>query len=93
MSYEETNALPKAHSLTLENRHRLDLDGVTDVSGFDESIVVLSTAQGALTVRGEGLHISRIDLELGRLELEGHIQLLSYDEPERSGSFWARLFS
>jgi len=93
MPYEEVKAQPRAHMLTLKNRRALELDGVTDVSGFDESIVVLSTTQGDLTVRGEGLHIKCVDLEQGRLEIEGHVQLLSYDEPERRGSFWSRLFS
>lgn len=93
MPYDEVKALPKAHNLTMENRSRLSLDGVEDVSGFDERTVVLSTSQGELTIRGEGLHIGRIDLELGRLELDGHIQELSYDEPAQGGSFWARLFS
>lgn len=93
MPYEEKKALPKAHNVSMENRGRLSLDGVEDVSGFDEHTIVLRTTMGDLTVRGENLHIGRIDLELGRLELDGHIQELSYDEPAQSGSFWARLFS
>ena len=41
---------------------------------------------------GEQLHIDRIDLEAGQLEVRGHIQELSYGEPLRSGSLWSRLF-
>ena len=93
MPYEEKARLPaKRHSLSLEGRNRLSISGVEDVSGFDESLVVLSTAQGDLNIRGQELHIERIDLDVGELELHGHIQELSYDEPSRSGSFWARLF-
>ena len=85
-------ALTRPHALQMENREKLRLSGVSDVSGFDESAVVLSTALGALTVRGEDLHIDRIDLELGELELRGRIRELSYEEPSPTGSLWSRLF-
>ena len=83
---------PKAHLLTLQGREKLSLTGVEDVSGFDENLIALSTALGALTVRGEALHIDRIDLDAGQLEVRGKIQELSYDEPAPSGSLWQRLF-
>ena len=55
-------------------------------------MVVLCSSQGDITVRGQGLHIERIDLDAGCLELHGHIQELSYDEPAPSGGFWSKLF-
>jgi YabP family. len=65
----------------MENREKLSLTGVTDVSGFDESLIVLATALGPLMVRGEQLHIERIDLNAGQLEVRGRIR-----EPELRGS-------
>jgi sporulation protein YabP len=65
---------------------------VEDVTGFDETLIVLKTGQGDLNVHGQELHIERIDLEAGVLEVRGHIQELSYEEPARSGGLWARLF-
>jgi sporulation protein YabP len=55
-------------------------------------LIVLTTAQGDLNIRGEELHIERIDLELGQLEVRGHIQDLSYDEPKTTRTLWSRLF-
>jgi sporulation protein YabP len=93
MPYEQAQKTAKAvHTLSLENREKLSLSGVEDVSGFDESLIVLTTAQGDLNIRGEELHIERIDLELGQLEVRGHIQDLSYDEPKAAHSLWSRLF-
>ena len=93
MAYDEIDKVPAlVHKLNLDGRSRLYIEGVNDVSGFDESLVVLSTSQGDLTVRGQQLHIERIDLEVGQLELKGHIQELSYDEPSQSQSLWSRLF-
>ena len=92
MNGKGTEALARTHALEMENREKLRLTGVSDVSGFDENLIVLSTALGALTVRGEALHIDRIDLDAGQLEVRGKIQELSYDEPAPSGSLWQRLF-
>ena len=83
---------PAMHAVQMENRERLMIGGVQDVAGFDENMVVLSTALGDLTVRGEGLHIEKIDLEAGRLELHGKLTELSYDEPAPSGGWWSKLF-
>jgi sporulation protein YabP len=80
------------HALQLEARERLSIAGVLDVSGFDEGTVLLETSLGELCIRGEELHIERIDLETGALVLRGRIRELSYDEPARGGLL-ARIFS
>lgn len=93
MPYEEVpKVAARPHTLSLEGRSKLSITGVNDVSGFDENLIILSTALGDLTVRGQQLHIERIDLEAGQLEVRGTVQDLSYDEPARSGSVWSRLF-
>ena len=83
----------RPHTLHMENREELSLTGVEDVSGFDENLILLRTFQGALTIRGEQLHIGRIDLDLGELEVCGLIRELSYSEAGPARSLWARLFT
>ncbi len=95
MSYEEVKAARPAarpHSLSLENRGKLSLSGVEDVSGFDENTIILTTSLGELTIRGEQLHIERIDLDIGELSVNGHICAMSYEERVESHSLWSRLF-
>ena len=93
MPYEEMENKPaRRHSLSIEGREKLSVTGVDDVSGFDESLIILSTVQGDLSIRGQALHIERIDLDAGQLELRGQIRELSYDEPAATGSLWSRLF-
>jgi len=93
MAYVETQkAQQKEHSLSMQNRARLSLTGVVDVNGFDETLIVLATTQGALAIRGEGLHIDRIDLSAGELDVRGKIRELSYEEQASGGGFWSRLF-
>ena len=93
MAQIESEKIPaKIHSLSMEARQKLSLSGVQDVKGFDENLVILETALGDLNIRGQELHVEKIDLDSGRLELRGNIQELSYDESLKNGSIWKRFF-
>lgn len=90
---EDLTQLPsRLHSLTLENREKMQIRGVADVTGFDDTLVLLRTSLGQLSIRGEGLHVERIDLESGELELRGQIRELQYDD-RPTGSLWSKLFA
>ena len=83
----------REHAVTLVDRKRLSLTGVEDVDCFNEQLVALRTAQGALTVTGTGLNISRLSLEDGRVELEGEVNALEYSGGKRkNGGALSRLF-
>ena len=41
------------HKLTLQERKSLTMTGVAEVISFDESLVVLNTSLGVLTVQGQ----------------------------------------
>ncbi len=83
----------RGHRLYLEARARLRVTGVESVESFDEGSVVMQTEQGALTVRGSGLHIEELSLDGGEVLVEGTVDAMSYEEPEEDrGSFLGRLF-
>ena len=68
-------------------------DGVDGVESFDETSIVMSTAEGSLIIRGESLHIEKLSLDGGDLLVEGTVDSLTYEEEEpRQGSFLGRLF-
>lgn len=93
MEYQQAaRAEVKSHSVEMKNRQELSLSGVEDVIGFDENLVLLKSSMGTLSIRGEGLHIERIDLDSGQLQLKGKVQELSYDEAPLHTSLWQRLF-
>lgn len=93
MAYEE-NAKPRAkeHRLELINRASLAVSGVEDVESFDETEIVMNTSQGNLIVRGSGLHIGKINLDVGEIKVEGVINDLSYEEVSQAGGFFSKLF-
>lgn len=67
-------------SLTLENRERLNLTGVEKVDNFNDEIVVLITSKGKLTVKGNKLSISKLNVDEGKLTINGSINSLIYSE-------------
>lgn len=80
------------HILTLEERKKLTVSGVSDVDSFDEDLIVAYTSLGELTIRGDGLHISHLDVETGELAVDGTVYEMTYstDKP-RAGGFFSRL--
>lgn len=67
-----------SHTLTIEDRKRLSLTGVTDVHKCDESCVTVETAMGLLIVRGSGISMEKLDLEAGRMMVSGSFDGLEY---------------
>ena len=90
---EEKKSAKFPHNLILKGRKDLSISGVLDVDSFDESTVVAYTELGELTIKGQNLHINKIDLESGDLDLEGNITSLEYLEDKTAEKgFFARLF-
>ena len=91
---EKIGARP--HRLTLQNRSSGSITGIVDVVSFDENTIVLDTDLGLLTIKGKGLHVSRLTLEKGEGDVDGGIDSLTYSSNEalrKSGeSFLKRLF-
>ena len=80
MAEDKRNQVQLPHHLVLEDRRALTVSGVSDVDSFDELTVVIYTEMGELTVKGQGLHINRLNVETGDLTLEGTIDSLTYAE-------------
>lgn len=82
----------KSHTLMLDNRSKLSLTGVEDVSGFNEEAVSVRTTDGTLIIRGSGLHIDRLNLETGDVSVDGSIDSMQYLGSDGSKSKLSRLF-
>ncbi len=87
---EKAGRLP--HQVIIQDRNGLELTGVEDVDSFDETTVLVYTSMGQLTVRGQGLHIRRLEPDGGSLTVDGQVDSLVYaDKPAGKGGFWGRL--
>ena len=76
----EENKLTKSHKITLVNRKMGNFTGVLDVISFDISEILLETEQGMLNVKGKDLHVNRLNLEKGEVDIEGTIDMISYSQ-------------
>lgn len=72
----------RAHACWLENRSAASLTGVREVVSFDENQVVVDTDMGLLTIKGKELHVSRLTVEKGELEVDGQVDSLAYSSNE-----------
>ena len=69
-----------AQKLTLAYRRTAGITGVSDVISFDISEVLLETDMGMLKIQGADLHVNRLTLEKGEIDLEGRIDSIQYSE-------------
>ena len=79
------------HTLTLDERRRLTMTGVTEVVSFDDVSVVLKTGPGTLVVTGSQLQLKQLAPEGGSVAVEGRITALTYEEPRPAGGWLSRL--
>lgn len=79
------------HKLTLSERNKLTVTGVTEVVSFDDSAVTLQTCMGCLLVQGSELQLKNLSLEGGQVEVDGMISSLNYEENHPARSWLGRL--
>ncbi len=66
------------HAIKLNDRSSMELTGVNNVNTFDEQEIILETILGHLFIMGENLHITMLNLEEGKVALEGVINSVEY---------------
>lgn len=92
---EELGNGTKQHKVTMVNRKNCSLNGITDVIAFDEKEVVLETQMGTLLIKGDDMHIKRLTLEQGEVEIDGSIDAYIYSGKkvrEERESLFGRFF-
>ncbi len=84
------------HKVYINARKTAVLSGVRDVLSFDAAEVYLETEQGILLIRGDELHVNRLSLEKGEIDIDGRIDSFAYSEiddtKKKAASFLGRLF-
>ena len=84
----------RPHGLQMHNRSQVNLTGVREVVAFEQ--VVMDTDMGLLTLKGSDLHVSRLTVEKGEVDVQGSVDSLAYSSNEayrkEGQSLFARLF-
>ena len=94
---EELNdSRERQHKMVMNNRKTCGLTGVKDVIAFDVNEVILETNMGILLIKGKNLHVKRLTLDKGEVDLEGKMDSFAYTDQgglvSKSESFFQRLW-
>lgn len=94
--YMEERMTQKSHKLVVNNRKTSMVTGVLDVLSFDLNEILLETEQGMMMVKGTDLHVNRLSLEKGEVDMSGNIDSISYSDAhvgaKQGENLFARLF-
>lgn len=80
------------HKVIMDNREKLNITGVIDVLSFDEESIACETELGILYIKGENLHVGKLNLDEGELFVEGDIDILEYTTEALGGKGKNSLF-
>jgi len=87
------------HTLNIVRRESLAAAGVLDVVSFDEETVIAETDMGMMIIKGNNLHISKLNLESGELVMSGEVNSITYEnfrggdrESKKKSSLMGKLF-
>ena len=73
------------HKVTMTNRKSCVINGVNDVLSFDIHEILLETEQGMLMIKGDDLHVNRLTLEKGEVDIDGKIDSFTYSDVAGAG--------
>ena len=93
----EERQASRQHKMIITERAGGILSGVLDILAFDVNEIILETEQGMLMIKGKDLHVNRLTLEKGEIDISGHIDSLLYSDVAKKGtksneSIFSRLF-
>lgn len=85
-----------SHSISINERKNIYINGVIKIDSFDEEEFLLETNQGYLAIKGEGLELIRLDTKDGVVSIKGLIISMSYIEdlkkPVKQSGFFEKVF-
>ena len=89
---EKNNTTEKTkinENLTLINRKTLKFEGLVEVNSSSETLLAMKLKDTTLTITGQNLHITRLDVTLGILEAEGLVDSIKYG---KQANIFKRIF-
>ena len=83
-----------SHILHIDNRHKIDITGVTKVITFNEESIVLDTILGGLNIKGKSMKVNKLNVDNGDMSIEGEVISIIYinGESSRKENLFVKLF-
>lgn len=67
-------------NVNLINRERLEASAVNNVISYDDAEILMETKLGLLVIKGESMHITTLNLEQGKIVVDGYVHKIEYVE-------------
>lgn len=68
----------KSQNIIIEDRLKMTVTGVEQVENFNDNTITLVTVNGGMTIKGEGLNISKLNLDDGNVKIDGKVNGVAY---------------
>ena len=78
--------------IVLDNRKRATINGVEKALSSNEGCIILKVSGSNLIIMGSGLHIEKLDVESGVVEIEGLVDSFKFAASAKPGSVFKRIF-
>ena len=82
----------KTHNLDIKNRKVTSLTGVEKVKNINSSTFEGKVAGYHITIQGDGLELTKLDLDKGEVEISGTVNSLKYSGTSEKVSLFKRIF-
>ncbi len=89
----EERQIGKPHKLIVNNRKTSMITGVLDVLAFDLNEILLETEMGMLMIKGTDLHVNRLTLEKGEVDISGNICSVAYSDTHQTAKSNEHIFA
>lgn len=77
---ENTN---KNHKIICEDRNNLQMTGIEKVESSNENQIVCASMKSVLIISGKNLHVKKLNVEDGHVEIIGQIDSIKYQQEKK----------
>ncbi|MGN0961178.1 MAG: YabP/YqfC family sporulation protein [Christensenellales bacterium] len=78
-----------SESLSLMNRKNLKVEGIVEINSSSENLISLKLKDTTLTITGQNMHITKLDVNTGVVEVDGLVNCIKYG---KNDNFFKRIF-
>lgn len=83
----------KPNKIVITNQKEINLTGITKVNSATETNISLIINNKNLVIEGEKLHVLKLDVDSGIIDVEGCINTLKFDKSKQNKNIFKRIFS
>lgn len=78
MDKNDEHKIINNNEISLSNRNKLFISGVTKIDNFDNNEFVMNTTMGILIIRGDSLELIKLDTVQGNISIKGNVDSIEY---------------